>query len=90
MPTLNVNLTNLLADFVQKKVESGAYRSASELVRDALRLLRREDELDAAKLAILQREVARGLEEAEQGSFETRSLDEIAAEILGESGSGQA
>ncbi len=35
--TMNVNLTPELVKFVQSKVKSGRYNSASEVVRDALR-----------------------------------------------------
>ncbi len=35
--TLNIHLSPQLASFVRKRVESGAYASASEVVREALR-----------------------------------------------------
>ena len=35
---MNVSLTPQLENFVQEKVRSGRYRSASEVVREALRL----------------------------------------------------
>lgn len=37
--TLNVSLTAELGDFIQNEVSSGRYRTASEVVRAALRLL---------------------------------------------------
>lgn len=85
MRTLNIDLTGPLADFIDDKVAAGEYESASELVRDALRLLRRVDEIEAAKLEALRREVRRGLEEADSGQFSTESLEEIAASVLSES-----
>ena len=36
--SLNVSLTPELADYIAAQVASGRYRSASEVVRDALRL----------------------------------------------------
>jgi antitoxin ParD1/3/4 len=84
MPTMNVNLTSALADFVQHEVDVGDYQSASELVRDALRLLRREKERDAFKLTLLRQEVGLGADQADAGDFSTRSLDEIAEAILNE------
>lgn len=36
---MNVSLTPELEQFVRRKVESGLYGNASEVVRDALRLL---------------------------------------------------
>ena len=53
MPTRNVNLTDQLERFVLKKVESGRYENASEVVRAALRTLEREDQEYEAKLAAL-------------------------------------
>lgn len=41
--TMNVSLTPELERFVAEKVASGRYRSASEVVRAALRLLEREE-----------------------------------------------
>jgi antitoxin ParD1/3/4 len=53
MPTRNVNLTDELDRFVLKKVESGRYENASEVVRAALRTLEREEQQYQAKLAAL-------------------------------------
>lgn len=40
---MNVSITPELEGFVQEKVASGRYRSASEVVRAGLRLLERQD-----------------------------------------------
>jgi antitoxin ParD1/3/4 len=53
MPTRNVNLTDELDRFVLKKVESGRYENASEVVRAALRTLEREEQQYEVKLAAL-------------------------------------
>ena len=41
---MNVSLTKELETFVSRKVKSGRYRSASEVIRESLRLLEREDQ----------------------------------------------
>jgi putative addiction module CopG family antidote len=41
--TMNVSLTPELQRFVAERVASGLYRSASEVVRAALRLLEKEE-----------------------------------------------
>ena len=47
---LNVSLTPQLESFVRQKVESGLYGSASEVVREALRLLgERDRRIDALR-----------------------------------------
>ena len=53
MPTRNVNLTEELDRFLLKKVKSGRYENASEVVRAALRTLEREEQQYEAKLAAL-------------------------------------
>ena len=63
-------------------VEAGDYKSASEVVRDALRLLRDERERAESKLEILRREVGKGLAEAERGDFSTRTVGDIATGVL--------
>jgi putative addiction module CopG family antidote len=42
---LNISLTPELERFVQNKVESGMYTSASEVIRESLRLLHTHDDL---------------------------------------------
>jgi antitoxin ParD1/3/4 len=42
--TMNISLTPELAAFVRGKVESGLYTSASEVMREALRLLQEHEE----------------------------------------------
>ena len=47
-PSLNVSLTPELSAYVGGRVASGRYRSASEVIRAALRLLQREEPDDTA------------------------------------------
>jgi antitoxin ParD1/3/4 len=58
---MNVSLTPELEQFVQTKVESGRYNSASEVVREALRLLEEHERGRAAQLAKFNRELGRRL-----------------------------
>jgi antitoxin ParD1/3/4 len=59
---MNVNLTPHLDELVRLKVSSGMYNSASEVVREALRLMDEQDRLRQAKLDELRREVRQGIE----------------------------
>lgn len=58
---MNVNLTPQLEDLVRSKVASGLYTSASEVVREALRLMEEQDRLRDAKLEQLRSDVRQGL-----------------------------
>jgi antitoxin ParD1/3/4 len=60
MPTRNVNLTSELDRFVLKKVKSGRYENASEVVRAALRTLEREEQQYEAKLVSLRTAIDEG------------------------------
>lgn len=64
---MNVSLTPELEKMVGEKVKSGLYNSASEVVREALRLLREQDELRSARLEELRRDVAAGVAQLERG-----------------------
>ena len=60
--SMNVNLTPQLDDMVRKKVSSGLYTSASEVVREALRLMDEKDRLRAVKLDQLRQDIREGLD----------------------------
>ncbi len=58
---LNVNLTPKLEKLVRQKVSSGRYNSASEVVREALRLMEAQDELRTLKREQIRRDLHQGL-----------------------------
>jgi antitoxin ParD1/3/4 len=74
---MNISLTNELEEFVREKVSSGRYLSASEVVREALRLLEQHDELRNVKLDKLKREISNGIAELEQGKGRKLNIDDI-------------
>jgi antitoxin ParD1/3/4 len=61
---MNVSLTPELEQYVQEKVSSGLYYSASEVIREGLRLLR-ERELQQTRLQELRQEIQVGLDSGE-------------------------
>src|SRR5262249_2320946 len=67
MPTRNINLTERLDLFVERQVSSGRYSNASEIVREALRLLEVEEQEREAKLKALRRAAKQGFDEIDQG-----------------------
>ena len=64
---MNVSLTPELENFVSNKVGSGRYNSASEVVREALRLLEEHDSARAAQLAEFNEELGRRLASLDRG-----------------------
>ncbi|MHB8302138.1 MAG: type II toxin-antitoxin system ParD family antitoxin [Acidobacteriaceae bacterium] len=66
---MNVSLTPELEKFVGNKVESGRYNSASEVVREALRLLEEHDQARGAQMAAFNQELAHRLDSLDRGEF---------------------
>jgi antitoxin ParD1/3/4 len=66
---MDISLSPDLEQLVHEKVASGSYSSASEVVREALRLLQQHDQLQSVRLAELKREIAKGIEAADRGEF---------------------
>ena len=60
--TMNVNLTPQLEQMVRRKIASGLYTSASEVVREALRLMSAQDQMRAATLQQLRQDIQDGIE----------------------------
>jgi antitoxin ParD1/3/4 len=85
MPKLNISLTPELASLVEAKVSSGMYRSASEVVRDGLLLLREQDNVHAMRLEELKKETAVGTDQLNRGEVSVyASGKELAASIKAE------
>ena len=81
MPTMNVSLTTELAKFVEAEVQEGEYSSASEVVRDGLRLLLRDKAIRAEKLAILRQAIEVGVEDVRAGKVSSRTAVDIARDL---------
>jgi antitoxin ParD1/3/4 len=64
---MNISLTPELEKFISSKVESGRYHSASEVVREALRLLEERDQVKSAQLAEFNQELGRRLDSLDRG-----------------------
>ncbi|MDX1949041.1 MAG: type II toxin-antitoxin system ParD family antitoxin [Rickettsiales bacterium] len=61
---MNISLTPELENFIESRVESGFYSSASEVVRAGLRLLSEQD--ISRRINNLKLEILRGLESADE------------------------
>ena len=66
---MNVSLTPELERAVQDRVASGLYNNASEVMRDALRLMLKRDELGQMYSDWLRAEIEIGWQAATRGEF---------------------
>jgi antitoxin ParD1/3/4 len=66
---MNVSLTPELEQYINQKIESGLYQTASEVVRAGLRLLREKDELHRQAVEELRRELQVSIDEADRGEL---------------------
>jgi antitoxin ParD1/3/4 len=77
---MNVTLPGEFADFVSQKVASGRYSTVTEVIQEALRLLREQDERQS-KLEELRQEIAVGIAEADQGKVAPLRASETLSRI---------
>jgi antitoxin ParD1/3/4 len=68
---MNISLTPELEKMVEEKVKTGRYTSASEVVREALRLFSDYEEARQRGILELNRKIEEGLAQASRGEFIT-------------------
>ena len=92
MPTRNVVLTNQQTEFIKRLVSSGRYQNASEVLREGIRLIERQELETETRLKAL-REAARiGVADMESGCFHVfdtpkslrRHLADLAGDAVGD------
>ncbi len=76
---MNVSLTAQLESYVQHKVASGMYNSASEVMREALRLMAEKDALQAVKLESLRSDIQQSLTALAAGEGRVLDIEAIKA-----------
>ena len=64
---MNVNLTPELETLVHNKVKTGLYNSASEVVREALRLFEERDRIRQLQIQELRKKINKGWASLERG-----------------------
>ena len=79
---MHVSLTPKLEELVRGKVESGLYNNASEVVREALRLMQEHDEVRRLKLERLREELAKGEADLAAGRATVLAGDDELAELF--------
>jgi antitoxin ParD1/3/4 len=66
---MNISLTPELNSYIQEKVKSGMYHSASEVVREGLRLLKERDAVQELRLQELRKQIQEGFTQIERGEY---------------------
>jgi antitoxin ParD1/3/4 len=80
---MNVSLTPQQEQFVQSLVDSGAYLTADEVVREALLLFQEREHLRQRRLEEVRKQVAVGIEQADRGEVAPLDIEAILAESRG-------
>ena len=80
---MNISLTDELVQFVKTKVDSGRYTSSSEVVREALRLLEKQDQREQEKRDALRQAYREGVESGPATALDMDALRAEAARRLG-------
>ena len=75
---MNVSLTPELESIVKAKVDSGMYSSASEVIREALRM----QYFRELKVARLKAELQKGLDDLEAGRVREIDMDTFFEEVI--------
>ena len=78
---MHISLTPELEAGIRRKVASGYYNNASEVIREALRFYECNEELvQHMKLEALQKRLSIGASQAGQGKFVDQSVSDIITE----------
>ena len=84
---MNISLTPELEDLINEKVKSGLYNSASEVIRESLRLLQEQDLLKQIRRDELRREIMLGVDQVRSGEYievKASEMDAFAEKLIAE------
>jgi antitoxin ParD1/3/4 len=81
--TLKVNLTPELEAMVRDKVATGLYSSASEAVREALRVMEEKDRFNKMKIDQLRADIQAGIASGDAGTLDVEAIKRRGRACLG-------
>ncbi len=79
MATVNISLSRIMREWVDKQVDTGLYANNSDYIRDLIR----RDQLRAQKIAILQHAISEGLESGDAGPLDIKAIQKSARKKAG-------
>ena len=86
---MNISITPELEELIDKKVKTGMYNSASEVVREGLRLLKEQDELKELRLKELKKEIQKGYDSATNGNVAEVNLNQFKDKVRARGSNGK-
>ena len=87
---MNISLNPHFEELIKNKVESGLYNSASEVIREALRLLEERDQVRELRLEELRLEIQKGIDSGESTSLDIEAIKARGRKRLAEQNSAKA
>jgi antitoxin ParD1/3/4 len=66
---MNISLTPELENFIKQKVDGGLYTSASEVVRESLRLMHTYDDVQKQRLFEIRKSIDVGMEQVRNEEY---------------------
>ncbi len=84
MPTRNVVLSDRQASMIARLVTSGRYQNASEVMREGLRLVERQEAEDEIRLQALREAAEIGIADIAAGRYRVFDTEEALQERLSE------
>ena len=78
---MNITLTPELEQIVIRKMESGLYRSPSEVIDKGLRMLEQEEARQTLRFQELKREIDLGIEQADKGQIKPFDPDNLLTRV---------
>jgi antitoxin ParD1/3/4 len=86
---MNISITPELEELIERKVKTGMYNSASEVVREGLRLLKEQDELKEIRLKQLKNEIQKGYDSATNGNGTAWNLNKLKDKVRSRGSNGK-
>jgi len=86
---MNISITPELEDLIEQKVKTGMYNSASEVVREGLRLLKEQDELKELRLKELKKDIQKGYDSASNGNVAEWNLNQFKDKVRARGSNGK-
>lgn len=78
---MNISITPELEELISAKVKSGMYNSASEVIREGLRLLKEQDELRELRMKELKKDIQKGYDSAAEGNVAEWDLKQFKGKV---------